>query len=332
MTALPTPSTGCFLILAALLRAWSYVTPAVNTQHPSSPSHTLASEHSAGISEFMRTLYERGQFDGAVLVGGRNGVIYQHAFGVADRSRHSQFKTDTQSCLASVSKPFTALAVLGLVRNGTMHLDDHISQYVVTLPAAFQPVTIRHLLTHTSGVPDYGNLNIEHPQLTSAEVIQALRKIDHLQFPAGEKYEYSNSGYVLLSAAVEKVTGVAFPAYLQARFFGPLGMTKTFVLTDDLQKSSSVARGYNSFGALDDYDEFVTGDGGIYSTIGDLYLFDRALYGEGFLSKAERTQAFTPGRVRVGTTTYGFGWNIDETVPGKRNLAYGQHRWLSRIL
>jgi CubicO group peptidase (beta-lactamase class C family) len=123
---------------------------------------------------------------------------------------------------------------------------------------------------------------------------------------------------VLLGAAVEKVTTEPLPEYLQVKVFGPLGMKKTFVLTSETLKTRAVAKGYSGFGDLDDYDEFVTGDGGMYSTVEDLYLFDRALYDPAFAPSAQLDQMFTPTTVRVGTTIYGLGWNIEELPSGKR--------------
>jgi CubicO group peptidase (beta-lactamase class C family) len=270
------------------------------------------------IDNFMHTLDERGQFNGAVLVGDADGILYEAAFGQANRADKTKFTTGTQSCLASVSKPFTALAVMMLVQRGALHLDDPVSKYVEGLQNPVGSVTIRQLLSHTSGIPDYGNLNIEHPGITTEEVLRALRRIDHLEFSPGERYRYSNSGYVLLGAVVAKVAEVPFQQFLNMRILEPVGMKRTFVLTHNDQKTSEMATGYDDFGDLDDYAEFVTGDGGMYSTVEDLYLFDRALYSGSLISQATLNEMFTPAAVRAGKTTYGFGWNIEDTDASKR--------------
>jgi CubicO group peptidase (beta-lactamase class C family) len=270
------------------------------------------------IDDFMRTLNERGQFSGAVLVGDADGILYEAAYGQANRADKTKFTTGRQSCLASLSKPFTALAVMMLVQSGALHLDDPVSKYVEGLQNPVGDVTILQLLNHTSGIPDYGNLNIEHPGITTEEVLRALRTIDHLDFPPGERYRYSNSGYVLLGAVVAKATGMPFPQFLSIRILRPVGMKRTFVLTHDGQKTSETATGYDDFGDLDDYAEFVTGDGGMYSTVEDLYLFDRALYGGNLVSQVTLNEMFTPASVRAGKTTSGFGWNIEDTDAGKR--------------
>jgi CubicO group peptidase (beta-lactamase class C family) len=228
--------------------AFLLLNAAMGTQSSYGLSDAQSDQRISKIDVFMHTLYTRGQFNGAILVGGPAGILYQAAFGLADRSNSTLFTVDTESCLASVSKPFTAMAVMMLVQQGSIHLDDPISGYVDGLKSPVGAVTIRQLLTHTSGVPDYSDLNIEHPGITSTQIIAALRAVDHLEFSPGEKYGYSNSGYVLLAAAVQKVTGVPFPQFLQKRILGPIGMKRTFVLTDQKQKTSAVARGYDGFG------------------------------------------------------------------------------------
>src|SRR5579875_1871026 len=193
------------------------------------------------IDQFMHTISDRGQFSGAVLVGDPDGILYEAAFGQANRAQAKVFTTQTQSCLASVSKPFTALLVMMQVENGSMGLDDAVSKYVSGLKKPVADVTIRQLLSHTSGVPDYGNTPVDHPGATTEEVLDTLRTIDHLAFPPGERYEYSNSGYVLLGAAVAASAKTPFPELLERRILGPAGMKSTFVLTGKGQKTSETA-------------------------------------------------------------------------------------------
>lgn len=305
-----------FIVLAFLLlggaRADAQATKSTNSSSGPRTAET------GGIEKFMGELYRRGQFNGAVLVADREGIIYRGAFGLANRSSNVAFTPDTPSCLASLSKPLTALAIMILAEQGSIKYDDHISEYIRELPPALGIATIRQLLSHTSGIPDYSDLNVEHPGMTNAEVLRALTHVDHPDFPPGEKYQYSNSGYVLLSVLVERVSGTPLSEYLQKKVFGPLRMTKSFVLTSDQEKTADVARGYSAFGTPDDYKAFVTGDGGAYSTVDDLYVFDRALYTDKLVRQSALVQAFTSASVRQGSTTYGFGWNIKEEGVGKR--------------
>jgi CubicO group peptidase (beta-lactamase class C family) len=265
----------------------------------------------AEIDRLMTTLHERGQFDGAVLVAAGGAVVYRRAFGEADDEARVPFTPATPSCIASVSKPFTALAVMMLRERGQVGYDDPVANYLPELGRVAPTVTIRQLLTHTSGIPDYGSdLAIERPGLTNAEVLAALAERGTPRFPPGQRYEYSNSGYVLLGLVVERATGRPLPELLRARVFQPLGMTRTFVYTDPRQKTRAVAVGYGPFGQRDDYGAVLTGDGGVYSTVDDLYAWDRALFADRLVKPATLAEAFTPGTVREGTTTYGFGWNV----------------------
>jgi CubicO group peptidase (beta-lactamase class C family) len=290
----------------------------VPTEKPSNSLPESRRDAAKAIERFMADLQQRGQFNGAVLVADRQGIVYRGGFGVANRTSNAAFTPDTPSCLASLSKPFTALAVMMLAEQGSIKYDSHISEYVPELPPALGAVTIRQLLTHTSGIPDYSDLNVEHPGMTNADVLRALKHVSHTQFPPGEKYQYSNSGYVLLSILVEKVSGTPLSEFLQNRGFGLLRMLKSFVLTSDQEKTQDVARGYSGFGTPDDYQAFVTGDGGVYSTVDDLYLFDRALYTDKLVRQSALAEAFTPASVREGNTTYGFGWNVKQEDSGKR--------------
>jgi CubicO group peptidase (beta-lactamase class C family) len=140
-----------------------------------------------------------------------------------------------------------------LAKDGFIKYDNHISEYIPELPPALGAVTIRQLLTHTSGIPDYSDLSVEHPGMTNADVLRALRRVDHTEFHPGEKYQYSNSGYVLLSILVERVAGTPLSEFLQKRIFGPLRMLRSFALTSDQQKAEDVARAYSGFGTPDDY-------------------------------------------------------------------------------
>jgi CubicO group peptidase (beta-lactamase class C family) len=277
-----------------------------------------ATDRASQIDSLMRQLHEQRQFNGEVLVAQRGTVIYRGAFGLSDPGEGRAYTPDTPSCLASLSKPFTALAIMMLAEQRRLEYDDRIVKYFPGLKDAIGTLTIRQLLTHTSGIPDYPSLNIEHPGMANAEVLSALEKVPRPLFPAGEKYQYSNSGYVLLGLIVEKVAGEPLARFLQDRVFAPLKMKDSFVLTSAEQKTAVVARGYDARGHADDYPGYVTGDGGAYSTVNDLLRFDQALYTDTLVNQKTLAEAFTPGRVREGQTTYGFGWNAASDSTGRR--------------
>lgn len=266
----------------------------------------------------MTQLHERRLFNGEVLVAVRGATIYEGAFGVADPRTGRPYTLQTRSCLASLSKPITALAVMMLAQEGLLSYDDTLSKYVPGFTASVGAVTLRHLLTHTSGIPDYPQLNVDHPGVVNAEILAALRGVPEPSFRPGQRYEYSNSGYVLLALIIEAVSGQTLPRFLDDRIFAPLGMRATFVLTSPDQKTEDVARGYDESGRSDDFEGMATGESGVYSTVGDLLRFDQALYTDALVRQEALAEAFAPARVAEGSTTYGFGWNIASDVVGNR--------------
>jgi CubicO group peptidase (beta-lactamase class C family) len=299
---------ACGTLFVAFLA--SGIVPAIN-QEARGQTH-------ATIENLMSQLHERGQFNGEILVAQRGKILYRGAFGLSDQKSGQTFTPDTPSCLASLSKPFTALAAMMLAEGHRLAYDDPIAKYFPELPESLGAATIRQLLNHTSGIPDYSDLNVEHPGMVNAEVLTALRRVDKPLFPPGWRYQYSNSGYVLLGLVVARVSGQPLSRYLEDHIFKPLNMKNSFVLTSPSRKTGAVARGYNAFGTADDYNAYVTGDGGVYSTVNDLFAFDQALHRHELVKQQTLDEAFTPGRVREGKTTYGFGWNVESDAAGKR--------------
>jgi CubicO group peptidase (beta-lactamase class C family) len=273
----------------------------------------------ADIDRLMSTLHEQGQFDGAILVAVGDSVVYRRAFGFANAESRTPFTPATPSCLASVSKPFTALAIMMLHEQRRLDYDDPVARYLPKFARYAPAVTLRHLLTHTSGVPDYSSdLDIERPGLTNADVLREVVERGVVRFPPGQRYEYSNTGYALLALVVERVSGRPFDEFLRTRVIAPLSMTHTFVQTDPRRRPPDAAMGYGPFGQRSDYLAIVTGAGGMYASVDDLYAFDRALYAERLVRRSTLAEAFVPATVREGTTTYGLGWNVAEDAGGTR--------------
>ena len=162
--------------------------------------------------------------DGALVI--RDGrVILRRAYGMANLERHVAATPETDYRLASVSKQFTAMAIMLLARDGKLRYDQPIREILPELPTGAQSVTVRRLLNHTSGLPDYEDLipDSQTVQVSDRDVLALLARKDTLYFPAGTQYRYSNSGYVLLGLIVERVSGLSFPAFLRTRIFQPLG-------------------------------------------------------------------------------------------------------------
>jgi CubicO group peptidase (beta-lactamase class C family) len=264
------------------------------------------------IDRFMTTLHERGQFNGSIVVAVGGKAVYRKAFGEADFQSHRKFTPTTVSCIGSVSKQFTGMTVMMLAEQNKIKYDDEVSKYIPELGGVFNGITLRHLLHHTSGIPDVGDLGIDHPRLTNDEVLRRLSKPDFRVSKPGDKYRYSNANYVLLSVVVERVSGQCFVDFLADKIFKPLGMNNTFWALGPPRDPNSVACAYDQFGSPSGYDSLTTGDGGMFSTVDDLLKWDQALCTERLVRQSTLAEAFSPGQVRQGVSTYGFGWNTRE--------------------
>jgi CubicO group peptidase (beta-lactamase class C family) len=217
-----------------------------------------------------------------------------------------------------VTKQFTAASILLLAEDGRLKLDDPVRKWFPSLPKAAEPITIRHLLTHTSGLIDYEDVIPEtfKPQLHDADVLRLLESQDRTYFKPGSSYRYSNSGYALLALIVERASGRTFATFLRERIFQPLGMTNTVAYEEGISTVSNRAFGYTReqgrWGRTDQSQtSAVLGDGGIYSSIDDLAKWDAALYDGRLLRPSSLQAAFTPAtRTDDPEVEYGFGWRI----------------------
>jgi len=263
------------------------------------------------LDSLMRTLHSREQFNGGILVSVNSKMIYEKAYGKADLNKNEDFTISTPCYLASLSKQFTAMGIMMLEEKKLLNFDDPLSKYFPEFPAYGQSVTIQNLLNHTSGIIDYESLGIDHPGLTNKEVFDNLVKQPSLRFKPGDKYEYSNSGYVLLAMIIEKVSGMSFSEFMEKNIFQPLGMSDSFVFDKVTAHTKSRAKAYSKFYDLSDYDGFTVGDGGIFSTVEDLFKWDKALYTGKLVSQSTLSKAFSPAILNDGTQSpYGFGWML----------------------
>src|SRR6266446_405069 len=274
----------------------------------------LCQTKTAKINQLMRILTRRGQFSGSILVAERGRIIYERGFGKADVKRNITFTPDTPVYLASLTKQFTAMAVMMLAEQRKLSYEDPLSKYFPELPSYAQKINIRNLLNHTSGIPDYVGLGVEHPGLTNREVLNALIRQDSPRFTPGEKFEYSNSNYVLLGLIIEKLSNEPYWVFLKRHIFAPLGMNHTFIYDKTQPAIAGRARGYNRFGDDFDYDLLTHGEGGIYSSVADMFKWDQALYTEKLVKRSTLEEAFARGTLNDGSLiNYGFGWAISES-------------------
>jgi CubicO group peptidase (beta-lactamase class C family) len=238
----------------------------------------------------LTDLHRHFEFTGSVLVAQSGSVIYRDA--IAATPHDARDLLTRPSNIGSVAKGFTAMAVMMLAQQGKLHFDDAIARYVPEIAAATARVTIRHLLTHTSGIPDVGDLGIDHPGVRERDVVNAVRAY-HTRFAEpGRRYRYSNTGYMLLAMAVETASGVTFDRFLQTAIFEPAGMT--FTRPESGTRTADETKGH----------------GGLVSTVDDLLKWDQALATNRFVSATTFAESLRPAKVLEGETTYAFGWNV----------------------
>ncbi|MEI7035579.1 serine hydrolase domain-containing protein [Fulvimonas yonginensis] len=268
----------------------------------------------------------QGDVPGAALLVLEDGKpLLRKGYGLADLEQHTRVTPQTDFRLASVSKQFTAAAILLLAQDHKLSLDDSIRHWLPSLPATADRVTLRQLLSHTGGLVDYEDLIPpgRTTQLDDQDVLRMLSATPRSYFPPGSAYRYSNTGYVLLGLVVEQASGQSLQDFLARRIFQPLHMEHTllYVHDDPTPTESKVpnrAYGYSwSKGRWLRTDQSLTsatrGDGGIYSNIDDLAKWDAALYDDRLLSDASRKAAFSPHAKVTGEpyeASYGYGWRI----------------------
>ncbi len=276
------------------------------------------------IDALMKLYSEYGQFNGTALVADHGKIIYEKGFGLADMEWNIANQPDTKFRLGSVTKQFTSMLILQLVEQGKIKLNGNITEYLPDYPKKTgNKITIHHLLTHTSGIPGYTEFpNFSRDVIRNPSNLQSIIKLfadSALLFEPGTRFSYSNSGYFLLGAIIEKVTGKPYEQLLQENIFGPLGMNnsgydhQTSVITNRARGYEKRFSTYVNAGYLDMSVPFSAG--ALYSTVHDLYLWDQALYTEQLLHKETRGLLFKK-YIPAFEGGYGYGWIIGTTPVG----------------
>lgn len=257
----------------------------------------------------------------SIAVIKRGAPVLIHSCGMADLERRCEVRPETSFRLASISKQFTATAVMMLVERHLLDLDDTLSDRMDRFGTIGRNIRLRHLLQHSSGLPDYELLIADdfEGQLTDHDVLQLVTGRGSMYFESGREYRYSNTGYAILALLVEKVSGLPFAEFLRQNIFLPLSMNGTVAY-----QKAGPEPGHRAFGYTVDKDgvypsdqsptSAVLGDGGIYSSVLDYLKWDAALYGERLLSQASLQQMWIANK-----GDYGFGWRVD-TFEGLKRL------------
>ena len=279
--------------------------------------------------------YARSGAPGASVLVIRDGrVTYMKAYGLADAEGAVPATAESNFRLASLSKQFTATAIMLLVADGKLRYDDTISARFPRLPSFANGVTIRHLLNHTSGLPDYEDFvpDSQSAQVHDRDIPELIARAPAAKFTAGTRFGYSNTGYGLLAVIVERASGRPFADFLRERIFAPLGMSGTVAYEEGRSVIAHRAYGH-SVGASgvrrtdQSNTSAVLGDGGIYSSVADLAKWDRALEQHTLVSGEAQRLAWTPPMLGDGhATEYGFGWFIDRDHGTVRLRHHGETR------
>jgi len=317
-------------------------------------------QQNSAQNEFSAVLGNLGdnQSPGASLIVRQSGqTLFERGYGLRDLRTRTSIDSHTNFRLASCTKQFTAMAIMLLVHDGKLRYDEPLTQIFPEFPDYGKSITIRNLLNHTSGLPDYESLmeaaSGDHPrwsadrQISDAEVLTLLETQQRGKFVSGTQWSYSNSGYVLLGLIVSKVSGKPFQEFLHDRIFAPLGMKHTLVYLKGKNQILDRAYGYtrngNQFIETDQSATSATlGDGGIYSNLEDLSKWDDALWHHTLLSADEAKVAVAPVKLLDGSLptwtgdpddtnpqagkpiSYGFGWFVDDYEGHHRMWHYGE--------
>jgi len=298
------------LILPAIIMAFS---PAV--------ARSAADRRTDAVDGFFREC-NRPDVPGACVMVIQNGkALLSRSYGLANCEDHIPCAPETNFRLASVTKQFTAMAIMILADRKQLSLDDPITKYFPEFPPYGEPITIRHLLNHTSGLADYEDLIPKGTLLPVLDinVLRLLQKQEKTLFPPGTQFRYSNSGYAFLALIVEKVSGKSFASFLRENIFQALHMIGTVAYEAGVSVVQNRAYGYtptgDSFTRTDQsLTSSVLGDGGVYSSINDLKRWDQALDTTRLVSRKMLKEAFTAGPAtrHDKAVDYGFGWFLSE--------------------
>ena len=279
------------------------------------------------IDNYLQTQMKEHGIAGAALLVVQNGqAIKTEAYGFANLELHTPARPETVFEVGSLTKQFTAAGILLLQQEGKLSVNDKVRRYLREAPAAWNEITIRHLLAHTSGLKNYTGLDgFElRRHLSQTQFIEAVRA-QPLDFQAGTSWKYCNTGYNLLGFIIENVSGRSYWDFMSAKIFQPLGMSATTNRLPSVIITNRAAGYEQTNHVLINRDSDLTdvfSAGALVSTVLDLAQWNTALDGEKLLTVASKEQMWHPTKLNDGTLTkYGFGWYID-TVERQRNIGH----------
>ncbi len=255
----------------------------------------------------------------AVMVVENGEIVFIKGYGLANIEKNQPVTTETNFRLASVTKQFTAMSILMLIDRGKLSIGTTLKNIFPDYPDYGNNITIKNILQHTSGLIDYEDLIDDSVtvQVKDKDVLDMMMKTDSTYFVPGSQHKYSNTGYALLALTVEKISGMPFRDFLKENIFAPLEMNNTLAFEKNINEVEFRAYGYTiQENEVKFTDQSVTsavlGDGGIYSSLDDLYKWDQALYTNKLINKKYLEESWTMGKTNDGIEfPYGYGWRLE---------------------
>jgi CubicO group peptidase (beta-lactamase class C family) len=290
------------------------------------------------IRNFIDSLIVADNFNGNVLAASDNEIMYKKSVGLADVDTQRPLNDSSVFLLCSISKQFTAMGIMMLKERAQLRYDDNIRHYLPELP--YENITVRHLLTHTSGLPKYEEFLVKrmaaHTVATNRDIIIMFQEMHPpLLFPPGSKWEYSDTGYELLATIIERISGKSYGDFLKENIFYPLKMNNTFNCITRRAEKLLIPNHALPFVFSDSLNKYIAPDslpqhrlvilldgtqgaGSINSTVDDMYTWDRTLRSDKLVTKSSLDEAFSPVVLQNGQTfDYGFGWFLIHLPAGK---------------
>lgn len=292
--------------------------------HPAKPQPVFEDVFHPEFDSLFKSLQKTREFSGTVLLARQGEIIHTGAYGYANTRTGEELQTGSVFQLASVSKTFTAIAILLLQQDGLLDIDDYIRYHIPGFP--YEDMTIRHLLNHRSGLQRY--MGLMHTNWDKRYFMSYVDVLDYymthkprLFFEPDEKFNYNNTNYVFLAALVEYLTAEPFEQFLQKRVFDPLGMEHTYLVNYQERREREnhtigyIKKGRRYIDAEGDYLDGVFGDKGVHSTVMDLFRFDQALYNGSLLNQGLLSEALSSSFDDPKNHHYSLGWRMKPFFP-----------------
>jgi CubicO group peptidase (beta-lactamase class C family) len=247
-----------------------------------------------------------------LLIQNKGKLELRKAYGLANVQDGRIYRPDTKSYIGSISKQFTATAIMLLAERDLLNVDQHISEYFPEYPEIWKDVTIHHLLTHQSGISDYLNDHgYAFDGMTNSDALNYIIENGYINFEPGEMFKYSNTGYIILAELVKRITGTSLDIFCKEEIFLPLGMENTYFINENTQVPNDMAVGHDLNGELFDYTIRTNGDGGMISTVDDMLIWNNSHHSNLIVSHEIFNTMISPFSNIENGTYYGYGYILD---------------------